>query len=148
MINLISILIGGGILAFLQFLITRHDNRKDKNSEVLTAIKRLDVKITDLDGKVDCVDRKVDKKSAVSARVRILRFADEMYESRKHTKDAWDQVMLDCDDYEKFCQFCEKEGIDFSNNITVETIKYLKEEYRERLIKKDFLVPPRKGESA
>ena len=124
-IAVISSGVVGSLLVFAQFLIQRHDSRQDKNSEVLTAIKDLDAK--------------VDQRSAVASRVRILRFADEMYEGRKHSKDAWDQVLLDCSDYEKFSKRCERNGIEFSNNITEETVKYLKDEYQERLKKHDFL---------
>lgn len=138
-IAVISSGVVGSLLVFAQFLIQRHDSRQDKNSEVLTAIRNLDAKITELDGKIDQVDAKVDQRSAVSARVRILRFADEMYEGRRHTKDAWDQVLLDCSEYKKFSKHCEDHGIEFSNNITEETIKFLKDGYQERLKKHDFL---------
>lgn len=146
-IAVISSGVVGSLLVFAQFLIQRHDSRQDKNREVLTAIRNLDAKITELDGKIDQVDAKVDQRSAVASRVRILRFADEMYEGRKHSKDAWDQVLLDCSEYEKFSKYCERNGIEFSNNITEETIKYLKDEYQERLKKHDFLIGGEQNET-
>ena len=138
-IAIISSGVVGSILVFAQFMIQRHDSKKNKNSEVLSAISDLSNQIRDLDRKIGVVDAKVDERSAVSARVRILRFADEMYEGRRHTKDAWDQVLLDCKEYEKFSKHCEDHGIEFSNNITEETIKFLKDGYQERLKKHDFL---------
>ena len=45
----------------------------------------------------------------------------------------------DCDEYEKYCKHCEENKIDFRNNITTATIEYIKQSYKERLEKNDFL---------
>ena len=87
------------------------------------------------DEKIELVDKKGDERNAISSRVRILRFADEMMENRKHSKDAWSQLLVDCDIYEDYCKVNE----DFRNNITSATISYLKANYTERLEKHDFL---------
>ena len=123
-----SILLGGGILTFIQFLISRHDNRKDKNSEVMKAINVLDQK-------VDTMSEKGDERNAVSMRVRILRFRDEMLLDQGHTHDSFQQVLSDIDEYEKYCI----QHPEFKNNQTVATIKHIKENYLERLEKHDFL---------
>lgn len=134
----IGILLGGGILAFIQFLIQRHDSKHDKMEEVNESIRALSEKAKErfdaLDRKIDTVDEKGDERFAVSSRVRILRFEDELQEKRKHSKDSWDQAMSDIDYYENYCQAHPK----FKNNQTVATVEHIKNEYRERLEKHDW----------
>ena len=133
-----SVLVGGGLFAFIQFLINRHDSRNDKNKEILKAISDLDAKVEErfkaLDEKIDLVDAKGDERNAVSSRVRILRFADEMQEDRKHSKDSWDQCLSDVTEYERYCEDHPK----FKNNQTAATVSYIKRIYEERLEKHDF----------
>ena len=133
--TIIIALIGGGIVGFVQFLISRHDSKQDKNSEVLQAIAALDVKIEELDKKIEAVDAKGDERAAVSARVRILRFMDELLEGRRHSKDAYDQCLSDATFYDKYCS----RNPDFKNNQTEATISYIRKNYDERLEKHDFL---------
>ena len=133
--TIIVALIGGGAVGFIQFLIQRHDAKKDKNHEVLSAINGLATQIRDLDQKIDEVDAKGDERAAVSSRVRILRFADEMMEDRRHSKDSYEQVLSDIDYYEQYC----KDHPDFKNNQTMATVEYIKKNYKERLEKHDFL---------
>lgn len=137
--GVVSVLIGGGVLAFIQFLITRSDQKKDKDSAVLKAINDLRVNMDErfhqLDKKVDMVDAKGDERAAVIARVRILRFADEMQVGQQHSKDSWDQVMADITDYNAYCG--SHEG--FRNGQTGATVEYITEQYKTRLEKHDFL---------
>lgn len=133
--DIISILIGGGIFAFIEFLINRHDNKADKNSKVLAEIEKLSLKITTLEDKIDNVAQTGDKRNAVEMRVRILHFRDEMLEGRNHTHDSFQQVLSDIDEYEEYC----KDHPDFKNNQTVATIEHIKRSYAERLEKHDFL---------
>ena len=139
LMTIIGGLLGGGIIGFIEFVIRRNDERKDKNKEVIQAIEKLDKKVDDrfntLDQKIELVDKKGDERNAISSRIRILRFADEMMENRKHSKDSWSQALVDCDTYEDYC----KDNEDFRNNITSATISYLKSNYAERLEKHDFL---------
>ena len=136
--TIISILVGGGILAFIQFLITRHDSKHDKVEEVNKSVKELseDVKerFDTLDLKIDKVDAKSDERFAISSRVRILRYEDELQEKRKHSKDSWDQVMSDIDYYEEYCAAHPK----FKNIQTAATVEHIKHGYRERLEKHDW----------
>ena len=121
-------LIGGGVVGFIEFLIRRHDAKKDKNSEILNAISSLSAKI-------DSVESKADERAAVDARIRILRFRDEMLEGRNHTHDSFQQVLNDIDDYENYCHTHPQ----FKNNQTVSTIQHIKRNYEERLERHDFL---------
>ena len=135
LIALISSGVVGSILVFAQFLIQRHDSKNDKNNEVLSAIDGLSIQIRSMYSKIDEVDAKVDERSAVSARVRILRFADEMMQDHKHSKDSYQQALSDVDYYETYCD----EHPEFKNNQTTTTVEYIKRNFAERLEKHDFL---------
>lgn len=123
----IGIILGGSFLAFLEFLIRRHDQKHDRMASVLEQIKALRQR-------VDEIDAKGDEREAVNMRVRILRFADEMMEERRHSKDSFDQVLSDITGYDKYCAAHPE----FRNNQTAATVDYIKRNYAERLEKHDF----------
>ena len=127
-VGVVSILVGGGLFAFVQFLINRHDDKNDKFKVVFEAIEKLTDKVDDLAAKSE-------ERNAVNMRVRILRFRDEMLAGQSHTHDSFQQVLSDIDEYEKFCE----KNPSFKNNQTLATIQHIKDNYRERLEKHDFL---------
>ena len=122
--TIVVALIGGGVVGFVQFLISRHDKQNDRFDEIMKVVTE--------------IDRKNDERYANTMRVRILAFADEMADRKDHTEDEWKQVITDCDEYENFVKHCEENKIEFKNNIATITIEYLKDEYAERLKKHDF----------
>ncbi|WP_455023255.1 hypothetical protein [Oribacterium sinus] len=87
-----------------------------------------------LSDKIEAVAESVAETRAIAARVRILRFGDELLEGRKHSKDTFDQALLDIDNYERYCK--SHEG--FKNHITEETVTFIQEQYRERLRNHNF----------
>ena len=148
--TLVSVLIGGGILGFIEFLLKRKYEKEDKHDEVIEAIDKLDKKVdenfatldqrsterfNELNKKIDKVDKKGDERAAVASRVRILRFRDEMLEGKSHTHDSFQQVLTDIDDYELYCG----NHPTFRNNQTLSTVEHIKHNYNERLEKNDFL---------
>lgn len=126
--TLLVALIGGGIVGFIQFLIQRYDKRHDMLNLILEKIEKLE-----RDNKAQ--DAKNDERHAVSMRVRILRFRDEMLAGQNHTHDSFRQVLTDIDEYEKYCE----KHPDFKNNQTLATIEHIKENYHQRLDRHDFL---------
>lgn len=125
--SIISVLIGGGILAFIEFLITRHDKKRDKGKEVLDAIKTLDRKVSRLEGTLD-------ERDAVLARTHILRFRDELYNNQKHTSEYFEQTLDDIKTYEQYCNTHLK----FANGRTVAAAEFIQDEYK-RLFKEHKL---------
>lgn len=125
---LMGFLAGGGFLSFVQFLISRHDTKHSDLDGIRNEIKQLR---SDL----DAIDKKSDLREAVNARVRILRFNDELLEGRKHSKDSYDQTMSDITSYESFCEAHP----DFKNNQTALTIENINRSYSKRLERHDFL---------
>ena len=125
----IGILLGGGILTFVQFLIQRHDQKHDRFAELQKAIENLKTEI-------ETLDRKSDRRDAENRRVRILRFEDELQRDIPHSKDSFDQVL---EDIRWYLNYCEKKDPDFKNEQTAATIEHIRAVYRERLEKHDFL---------
>ena len=82
----------------------------------------------------------VDADRAITARVRIVRFNDELIMGRKedrqlHSKESYDQTLSDIDTYERYC----REHPEFKNNKTVMSVANIKDNYQTRLRKRDFL---------
>ena len=101
MLNAVSLLLGGtlvaAILTFLQFLINRRDAKEEKENAILKAISELADKITG-------IEKRMDKSSADAARRNILIFDDELRIGTPHSEEAFNQILDDCNYYEKFCR--------------------------------------------
>ena len=121
--TIISVLIGGGILGFVQFLITRKDSKQDKESAILSEIKTLS-------GRVERIENSLDERDAVLARTHILRFQDELYNNVKHSKEYFEQTLDDIQTYNQFCNDNPK----FANGRTKAAAKFIQDEY-DRLFK-------------
>ena len=84
---------------------------------------------------VNMIEAKADEREAVSSRNRIVRFSDEILHGVKHSKEHFDQVLMDCTKYENYCD----EHKDFENNVAQESIKLIKSTYEKCLREKSFL---------
>ena len=81
-----------------------------------------------------------DRRDADSHRVKILQFNNELLRSIDHTKEEFIEVLAEIDAYERFCD----DHPDYPNNRAVLAIENIRENYKERLKKHDFL---REGEA-
>ena len=127
MTTLVSLLAGGGILTFVQFLISRYDKKHDKNEEVLSELKTLS-------GRVENIEKSLDERDAVLARTHILRFKDELYTGIHHSKEYFEQTLDDIETYNQFCSEHPK----FANGRTKAAAVYIQEEH-DRLFKEHKL---------
>ena len=125
--TLLSILLGGGILTFVQFLINRNDSKNNKENAILEEIKGLS-------GRVERIENSLDERDAVLARTHILRFQDELYNDVKHSKEYFEQTLDDIQTYNQFCEDNPK----FANGRTKAAAKFIQEEY-DRLFKEHKL---------
>ena len=137
----LGIIFGGSFLAFLQFLIARHDSKKEKKDEILQEVKCVRKDVADLkidtEARFDKMDRKIDDTAAVQSRVRVLRFFDEAQNGVIFSKDAWAQALEDVSDYETHCEKYEN----FPNSKAEPAMKNLK------VIYDDLLAKERNGEN-
>ena len=98
------------------------------NGEVIEKVNRLGEDVKNL--RAEC-----DERDATLCRTRILRFGDEILHDVRHSKEHFDQILLDITCYETYCT--GHPG--FQNNIAVATIKRIRSVYQDRLAKNDFL---------
>lgn len=98
------------------------------NSEVLEKVEALsrDVKNNKADD---------DEQWASLSRSHILRFGDEILHGVGHSKEHFDQILLDISKYENYCE----EHPEYLNNIANETIKQIKKTYQKCLDENTFL---------
>ena len=119
---------GGSFLAFLEFLIKRHDDKKGKNKEILDAIGRLSDEVAQ-------VKEDADRREAVLSRTHILRFDDELINGIKHSKEYFCQQLHDIDVYEQYCESHR----DFQNSYAVMAIAHIRSTYKECLEENKFI---------
>lgn len=98
------------------------------NGEVLEKVETLtrDVKQNKADD---------DEQWASLSRTHILRFGDEILHGVSHSKEHFNQVLLDISKYEKYCSSHPQ----YINNIATATIKQIKKAYQDCLEKNNFL---------
>lgn len=101
---------------------------KALNGEVLTRLEALEKK-------VETLQLEEEERNVINCRNRIVRFGDELLHNINHSKDHFDQILIDIDTYESYCDH----HTDFRNNITELTIQHIKEIYQECLNKHTFL---------
>lgn len=129
--SVLSIVIGGGLFAFVQFLINRHDAKHDRLKEVIDSINDIKKDVTDIKTEIGKVRDEADRREAIHARTHILRFRDELSNDIEHSSEYFDQVLDDAKFYDKFCS----EHKDFLNGRTEAAIEYIREE--EKRLRKE-----------
>ena len=98
------------------------------NKEVKTEIKKIRVEFGEL--------KEADElKEARSARRRILRTNDEIYNHVKHSREFFDDVLEDINAYENFC----RRNPDFRNGKAALAIENIERVYRECMKDGSFL---------
>ena len=132
----IIIACGGSIITAIVAITTLLLNRKWQKED-MTADR-----ITELSGKIDNVADELkahieanEMEAVQSARVRILRFADECRREEKHSKEFFDSILDDIDIYEHYCESHPK----FKNNKTVASTKIIKDLYKECVLGDKFI---------
>ena len=123
----VAVVGSNALWGFIQFLVQRKDDREDCSKKIMKMIEKLDEKIDKLDGELS-------ERSAISCRVRILKFMDEILEGWNHSRDSYTQCLQDITNYIKYCN----ENPSFKNHQTEATIEYIKNDYQEHLEKNDF----------
>ena len=104
-------LISGGLVSLIEFLIRRSDEKQDKNSEVLKALKELADEIANAD----------------DARRNILNFDDELRRKVDHSEESYNQVLADIKFYRHYC----REHEDYENDKATSAITHVRETYQE-----------------
>ena len=83
------------------------------------------IEVKELRDEVSSLRKEIDEDKANACRTRILRFYDELAHDIKHSKEHFDQTLIDINTYEAFCD----NHPDFKNNIACMAIKRIKDTY-------------------
>lgn len=116
--NLLYVMIGGGLLTFIQFLISRHDSKNDRTKDILRAI-------SDTNTRLEALEKAVQSDKAVQSRTKILRFKDELYNNIDHSQEYFEQILDDIESYNRYCS----QHPEFANGRTKTAAKYINDEY-------------------
>ena len=124
----LSIFGGGALLSFLQYLISRHDEKSGKHNSLLEAVNKVKEEL-------DALRAEINEDRATNARIRILSFSDEIRHNVRHSKESFDQINSDIDTYRRYCD--KHPG--YKNNRAVMAISNIERVYEECLQQHDFL---------
>ena len=73
------------------------------NRPVLDKQVELEKKIDLMDGKIEDVKDRQEESEVKAARMRIQRFADELYSNVRHSKEHFDLILMDITQYNNYC---------------------------------------------
>ena len=124
---------GGGLALILMTLVQISPVKVNPWSWLARTIgKAINAEITE---KLDAHITMDDRRTADMHRTRILHFNNELLRDLPHTKEEFIEVLAEIDAYEAYC----REHPDYPNNRAVLAIENIRETYKERLRKHDFL---------
>lgn len=112
----------------LQYFINRSDRKQEKDESVSAEVAEIRKDVHELRNAL-AEDR------ATNARIRILRFSDEVRHGVLHSKESFDQVNLDIDTYNRYCE----SHPEYKNNRAVMAIANIKRVYAKCLENNGFL---------
>lgn len=124
--EMILALVGcSGLWAVVMEVVRAVANRKSGINKTLTEVSERLVKLEEAQ----------EQDRATAARTRIVRFNDELLNNVRHSKSMYDSVLIDCSNYEKYCD----KHKDFKNGIAQMAIENIKRCYLECEEKHDFI---------
>ena len=131
---------GGGVILFLMTLIQITPIKINPWSWIGKKIGRLINE--EVMAKVDNLGQELaehkansEERHATLCRAHILRFGDEVRHGIPHSKEGYDNILLDIDSYEEYCE--KHPG--YKNNVAVATITHIKNMYQKHLQEDSFL---------
>lgn len=106
---------------------------------VLAAVKdeveRLDGKIDEISTNQNKMEERMDKDAADDARRMILSYNDEILRHIQHSKESFDQILRDVDQYENY----SRKHPDYPNSQAVAAVTNIKRYYQKALDESLFL---------
>lgn len=135
----LSLIGSSALFSFIQFLIIRRDKNNGQFKQVVSRIEDMDKRVKagfeTVNSEVKTLRQDMERTSATTARVRILRASDEISHKMRHSKEWFDQLNDDINFYQNYC----KNNPDFINNKANHAIDNINEVYGKALKDNDFL---------
>lgn len=117
--TVLGCLFGGGLIGLIEFLIRRSDEKKNKNDEVLAAIKS----VTEM---IEAIEARMERDNADDARRNILAFDDELRRRTDHSEESFNQVITDIKFYKQYCRL----HADYENDRATSAMAHILEVYQ------------------
>ena len=92
-------------------------------------------KVDKLESDIKRIEYTEGERYAKSARTRVLRFGDEIIHGVRHSKEHFDDILLDIHDYDTYCQ----NHPEFENDRMQLTAMHIKETYAKCMKENSFL---------
>lgn len=73
------------------------------NSELIRRVNSLEGTVSTVKTQIDDVAAKTEEAEVKAARMRIQRFADEMYGDIRHSREHFDLILMDITQYNNYC---------------------------------------------
>ena len=108
---------------------------KDLNEKMEKVETQITKNQKETNEKIEQLEERVDKGQAIQARVRILRFGDDVRRKVKRSKESYEQTMDDITRYKQYCQ----SHPNFKNDMTVLTVQIIEEDFKRCMKENDFL---------
>ena len=124
---------GGGLLLILMTLVQIAPIKINPWTALAKAIGK--AVNADVFNRLSEIESKLDEHIKTDDRAQILHFNNELLRPIYHTKEEFVEVLTKIDDYERYCE----EHPEYPNNRAVLAIENIREVYKERLKKRDFL---------
>lgn len=105
------------------------------NADVMKRLSDMERDIRSLKERNDKQDEKNLERDAIAARREILKFGDSLRHGVEFSKESYEQVLVDIDNYEAYC----REHPEFKNNKTLSAKKKIISEYERCDATNDFL---------
>lgn len=105
------------------------------NRELRNKIEEQGHQIDGMKQDISDINTEVKENAAMNSRYRILRFDDEIRHEIVHTKEHYDQIVVDIDVYEGFC----KRNPGFRNNMAFMAIANIRKNYESHNDNNSFL---------
>lgn len=105
------------------------------NHEMFATVAGLEKRMETMQSDIDTIRDEGRERHAKDCRVRILRFADEIYLGTNHSQEHYRQILGDIKSYETYCDMHEN----FENQIATAAIKQIKSRYDMHIQQHDFL---------
>lgn len=99
------------------------------NKELFNQITEIKNTVETLEEDVKNLRNEYEEKEIINARIRILRFGDTLSHGMKPSKEHYNQILSDIDQYKKYCN--NHKG--FENSVATMTISKIKKSYQKNL---------------
>lgn len=105
------------------------------NKDVIDKVNKLEADVAEIKEIGDSRDAKEDERHAKTLRRDILRFGDEIRHTPGHSKERFDDILLEITEYEAYCN----SHPEFKNRMTTSTVKLIVSVYEKDLEDDSFL---------